>query len=170
MEKYGFVAVSDPDSPSLTIEATVKFGTLSFETMSGSVAQLNEGIINSTFTPALDWNSLYNGPDVVTFSVTDAANNTAITYVDFVVLPVNDLPAIGAPENLWLPEDTIYKFHNTSVVDIDIEESSSAVLEVNVSVGGGTLGLGSSAGLWANDITFSNNRTCLLYTSPSPRD
>jgi hypothetical protein len=159
MEKYGFVAVSDPDSPSLTIEATVKFGTLSFETMSGSVAQLNEGIINSTFTPALDWNSLYNGPDVVTFSVTDAANNTAITYVDFVVLPVNDLPAIGAPENLWLPEDTIYKFHNTSVVDIDIEESSSAVLEVNVSVGGGTLGLGSSAGLWANDITFSNNRT-----------
>ena len=168
LEKVGFVAINDFDSENLTLTISAKFGTMSFASVSGSPSFLNQYLINSTYTPVKNWNSLYNGPDIINITVYDS-NNFATGYIDIIANPVNDKPTAIYPSELWLVEDEKYTFTNISVSDVDVEEAFLGVLETNISCQHGKFHATDTSGIWikASIATETNRRIVLRGSAQS---
>ena len=74
---------------------------------SGTLVNVNAALADAIYTPQLNWNSRFNGVDVVTFTCTDEKNFTAEAKVLVRVAPINDAPVISVPgENLDAVETT----------------------------------------------------------------
>ena len=162
------MAINDFDSENLTLTISAKFGTMSFASVSGSPSFLNQYLINSTYTPVKNWNSLYNGPDIINITVYDS-NNFATGYIDIIANPVNDKPSAICPSELWLVEDEKYTFTNISVSDVDVEEAFLGVLETNISCQHGTFHATDTSGIWikASIATETNRRIVLRGSAQS---
>jgi hypothetical protein len=127
---------------------------------------LNEYLINATYTPVHNWNSLYNGPDIITIIVQDGGNNVAIGYIDIIANPINDLPVITAPLELWVYEDAKYTFTNISISDVDAEETFMALLEVIISCEHGTFYVPTMSGIYVKETNeTAKNKIIILQGS-----
>lgn len=82
---------TDPNGDPLTVTAATA--------PNGTVGINPDGTL--TYTPNPD----FNGPDVISYTVTDPAGNTATSTVAVTVTPVNDAP-VAAPDAITTPLDT----------------------------------------------------------------
>ena len=138
--------------------------------------------LNADGTYIYDTNGVFDsllpgqtGTDSFTYVITDPSGETDTATVTLTILGVNDAP-IAVDDTLTGDEDTLTSINffatNPAVADSDPDGDAFTITRVatgsNVSV---LAGLADGTGV-TTSVTGSNGGlfTCLLYTSPSPRD
>jgi hypothetical protein len=159
------ISVADVDSGTGSLESTieVQHGTLTVVTVDGTIisapriiiveddlAKLNAALDGLTYTPDAD----YFGDDLLTITTTDLGNTGIggpmqdVDTVAIQVRAINDAPVNSVPTAQSLNEDTVLVFSTGNGNPISVsDDSADNDIQVVLSVGNGTLTLGSEAGL-----------------------
>ncbi|MDP1823041.1 MAG: Ig-like domain-containing protein [Archangium sp.] len=151
------VAVSDANSPTLTVQVSVTGGTFTLATLTGlaitgngtasvtlqgPVAALNAGLNGAAYTPTPN----ANGPATLTVNTNDTDGHNDVDVLTLMVVAINDPPVNSAPTGvLAVTEDVPRTFTNVLVADVDV---GSSMLEMTLTADNGTrLSLSQIAGL-----------------------
>ncbi|MCK6392377.1 retention module-containing protein, partial [Zoogloea sp.] len=141
---------SDPEGDALTItNATV-------DPTKGSVVINADGTL--TFNPAPN----FNGPVVVTYSISDGKGGTATSTVNITVNPVNDAP-VANPNTATTPEDqpvTVNVLGN----DTDPDGDTLSVTGATVDPAKGTVTVNPDGTLTFNPAANTNGPVVVTYT------
>ena len=163
---------SDVDGDTLQVNTTPVVGPTN-----GTVVLNADG----TFTYTPDPN--FFGSDSFVYEVTDGNGGTAQATVNINVGAVNDVPVAG--DDMFVTnEDVVLNGSGLLSNDSDLDGDTLQVNTTPVTVpANGTVSLNAdgtftytpNAGFFGSDsfvyeVTDGNGGTCLLYTSPSPRD
>jgi VCBS repeat-containing protein len=127
------------DNESAAIQSLILSGVSPASAAGGTVTLVN-GVI--TYSPSAD----FNGTDTFTYRIIDTGLTNgrsdpqeATGTVTVTVVPVNDAPRIVAPTAVSVVEDTPTAIGNVQVADSDVNESASRQVQVQLTVGNGTL-------------------------------
>ena len=138
-----------------TTGLTVAGNGSTFVTLTGSISSLNSDLTSLSYSPT----SGYHGPDMLSLSDTDTANN--LTGTASVAISVNSLgPTISAPSTLSVNANSSVNFTGGNA--ISVSDPSGASEQMSLTVSHGTLNLGTIAGL-----TVTGNGTgSVILTGP----
>ena len=165
---------TDVDGDTLSLTAASTTGT-------GTVA-VNEDGLSVDYTPAAD----FNGTEIITYTVSDGTLTDETGTLLVIVNAVNDAP-VAVADVLTVEEDATVTSKDVIANDTDVDGDTLSLTAVSTS-GTGTVAINAD-GLsvdytpaadfngtevityTVSDGTLSDKTgTCLLYTSPSPRD
>ena len=124
------------------------------------------------FTPAENW----NGTVSFSYTVTDPADSSVDVVRTIRVLSVNDAPDLDPNTTNPLSsiaEDDSLALSRTELLSgfSDPESELSELVINNLAVSSGSIsGNGANGWTYTPEADFHGEVTCLLYTSPSPRD
>ncbi|MDT7834249.1 Ig-like domain-containing protein [Aquabacterium sp. OR-4] len=124
---------SDADGDALSIAAAAA--------LNGTVTINPDGSLS--YTPAAH----FNGLDTITYTVLDADGGTATGSIAVTVAAVADLPTLQLPTIPVFVEDTPIIFASLLGTQIAVGDVDGQVLEIELSVPGGLLTLGQTAGV-----------------------
>ena len=185
------VTLSTSSGGELTLAAdgSLTFGGVATaRTITGSLADLNTYFNTASNIQYLHSNTHTSGNDADTISVvindngntgTGGGTDQNIGTVNVDITAVNDAPVNTVPATQTVVEDTQATISGISISDVD---AASNNLTTRLQVSNGTLnvaltglasistGTNDSADLTIQGTVADINATCLLYTSPSPRD
>jgi hypothetical protein len=132
-------------------------------TLTGTQSAINAALASGlTYTPAAN----YNGDDTLSITANDQGHNgsggaqSATRQVAITVAPVNDAPVDHVPGGQTVNEDTDLVFTGANAITISDVDGGSGDETVTLTVGGGTLALGSTLGL----TSFTNNAATITLT------
>ena len=149
---FNFSDVDGDSLASIKITSLESAGALQ---LNGVDVALNEVISKAdidagklSFSPAANANGA--GHDSFAFSVNDGTTNSAASYaMSLDVTAVNDAPVNNIPAEQFITEDStlIFSSANGNAISINDVDASGGTMKVLLSVGKGTLTLGSTSGL-----------------------
>jgi uncharacterized delta-60 repeat protein len=115
-----------------------------------------------TYQPAAN----YFGSDTFVYRATDSRQLSATATVTITVYPVDDPVTNTVPGPQTIAEDTSLTFGTANGNAISVTDVDTIELRITLSVGAGTLTLGSTAGL--TFLAGSNGSGSMTFSAPSP--
>jgi large repetitive protein len=115
-----------------------------------------------TYQPAAN----YFGSDTFVYRATDSRQLSATATVTITVYPVDDPVTNTVPGPQTIAEDTSLTFGTANGNAISVTDVDTIELRITLSVGAGTLTLGSTAGL--TFLSGSNGSGSMTFSAPSP--
>lgn len=89
----------------------------------------------------------FSGSATIDYQVSDGMGNTATAEIAITIGPVNDAPVNNVPGGQIINEDTSLVFANGSTISISDIDAGSGDLQVDLTVGNGTLSLSTTSNL-----------------------
>ncbi|MBC8355870.1 MAG: tandem-95 repeat protein [Planctomycetes bacterium] len=144
-------SIVDSDSNNISVTLTAN-GALSQTSFSGTPSQVTNTLNSVTYTPL----SNSTASDTISISASDSNSSDSHT-VNITINPINDPPVntFPGPASLFNTETLAFTSNEFQVSDVD-----ASTLEVTLSVGQGTVSLGTTSGLQVS----GNNSTSLTAT------
>lgn len=144
------LSVTDIDNSSVNVTLTVTNGVLNAGGQSGkSITVTNGSLGGLTYEP----DDNYFGPDTLSISANDGSAPAVTDTVNLTITPVNDAPTLVVPGAQSFIADFDNRFTSTPnpfrIADID---AGSSNVQVDLTIGDGTLTIGSTTG-----VTVSQN-------------
>jgi RTX calcium-binding nonapeptide repeat (4 copies)/Bacterial cadherin-like domain/Bacterial Ig domain len=146
---HGSLALGTTDDLTLT-DGDGSDGTLTIE---GALAAVNAALASLSYTGDLN----FNGDDKLTIETSDLGNTgsggakTDTDEVAITVKAVNDAPVNAAPEEVAVDEDTTLEFKDANAISVSDVDVGSGDVKVTLSVGHGSLALGTTDDLTLTD-------------------
>jgi hypothetical protein len=154
--EFGHVSINTDHSKGI-IRVTESIASKNQIVFEGTAVDVNDALKTLQYVSPLNWNSDSNSHDSITVSVNDQGHSgdggpqVSSKTIDVYVSSVNDAPTVKGPSSLSVDEDETLELLGLCVHDVDSVETYGSVLEVNLTVGHGSLSLSSTAGLFISE-------------------